>query len=75
MDATATAVQAATHPAGAVDGLSERDQQIIQALSQGIVNKLLHQPTVRLKAHTGNGTGLEYASALQELFGLEHGGA
>ncbi|PLS81571.1 MAG: glutamyl-tRNA reductase [Chloroflexi bacterium] len=55
--------------------LSERDQAIIQALSQGIVNKLLHQPTVRLKAHTASGNGLTYASALQELFGLEHGNA
>ena len=51
--------------------LSERDQQIIEALSQGIVNKLLHQPTVRLKAQAADGTALPYASALQELFGLE----
>ncbi len=55
--------------------LSEREQQIIQALTQGIVNKLLHQPTVRLKERTGDGTGLAYATALQELFGLEHGNA
>lgn len=51
--------------------LSERDQQIIEAMSQGIVNKLLHQPTVRLKAQAADGTALPYASALQELFGLE----
>jgi glutamyl-tRNA reductase len=51
--------------------LSEREQQIIEALSQGIVNKLLHQPTVRLKAQAAEGTALPYASALQELFGLE----
>ncbi len=50
--------------------LSERDQQIIEALSQGIVNKLLHQPTVRLKAQAADGTALPYAAALQELFGL-----
>lgn len=55
--------------------LTERDQAIIQALSQGIVNKLLHQPTVRLKAHTSDGNGLSYASALQDLFGLERGNA
>lgn len=51
--------------------LTERDRQIVEALSQGIVNKLLHQPTVRLKAQTHSSEGLRYASALQELFGLE----
>lgn len=55
--------------------LSEREQQIIEALSQGIVNKLLHQPTVRLKAHSQDGTGLDYAQALQALFGLEQANA
>jgi glutamyl-tRNA reductase len=55
--------------------LSEREQQIIEAMSQGIVNKLLHQPTVRLKQHTAEGAGLEFAAALQELFGLERGHA
>lgn len=55
--------------------LGEREQQIIEALSQGIVNKLLHQPTVRLKAHSQDGAGLEYAAALQALFGLENANA
>lgn len=55
--------------------LSEREQQTIEALTQGIVNKLLHQPTVRLKAQTGNGSALMYANALQELFGLERADA
>lgn len=55
--------------------LSEREQQIIEAMSQGIVNKLLHQPTVRLKQHTAEGDGLRYAATLQELFGLERGHA
>ncbi|HEY0738338.1 MAG TPA: glutamyl-tRNA reductase [Herpetosiphonaceae bacterium] len=55
--------------------LSEREQQTIEALTQGIVNKLLHQPTVRLKAQTSNGSALLYASALQELFGLERADA
>ena len=55
--------------------LSEREQQTIEALTQGIVNKLLHQPTVRLKAQTSNGSALMYANALQELFGLERADA
>jgi glutamyl-tRNA reductase len=52
--------------------LSERDQHMIEALTQGIVNKLLHQPTVRLKEHAGDGSALSYATALQDLFGLEN---
>ncbi|HEX6288397.1 MAG TPA: glutamyl-tRNA reductase [Herpetosiphonaceae bacterium] len=52
--------------------LSEREQQTIEALTQGIVNKLLHQPTVRLKAHSSDGSALAYATALQDLFGLEN---
>jgi glutamyl-tRNA reductase len=52
--------------------LGEREQQAIEALTQGIVNKLLHQPTVRLKAHTSSGSAGVYVNALQELFGLEN---
>jgi glutamyl-tRNA reductase len=55
--------------------LTERDQQIVEALSQSIVNKLLHQPTVRLKAQAADGMALHYAAALQELFGLEESDA
>ncbi len=55
--------------------LTERDQQIIEALSQSIVNKLLHQPTVRLKAQAADGMALHYAAALQVLFGLEESDA
>lgn len=51
--------------------VTEREQQIIEAMSQGIINKLLHHPTVRLKAQAADGAALLYASALQELFGLE----
>lgn len=55
--------------------ITERDREILETLSQGIVNKLLHQPTVRLKAQTTTGSGLDYATALQELFGLESANA
>jgi len=55
--------------------LGERERSIVEALSLGIVNKLLHQPTVRLKQQSENGSGVEFASALRELFGLEQGNA
>ncbi len=53
--------------------LGERERDIVEALSMGIINKLLHQPTVRLKQQSENGSGVEFASALRELFGLEQG--
>lgn len=53
--------------------LEERERQIIEALSANIVNKLLHRPTVRLKNAAARGDGLEYAAALQTLFGLGGG--
>jgi glutamyl-tRNA reductase len=42
----------------------------IQSLSQSLVNKLLHQPTTRLKEKAGQGEVVEYASAVRELFNL-----
>jgi glutamyl-tRNA reductase len=48
--------------------LGERDRESIEALTRGIVNKLLHDPVVRVKDLTG--LGGDYAKALAELFGL-----
>jgi glutamyl-tRNA reductase len=50
--------------------LDEEDRRRIEALSEALVNKLLHEPTVRLKAEAGNGHAAEYASVVSYLFGL-----
>lgn len=42
----------------------------IQHLSQALVNKLLHEPTVALKKQATNGQASEYATTVQHLFGL-----
>ena len=48
----------------------------IQHLSRALVNKLLHEPTVALKKQATNGHAAEYASTVQDLFGLsEQNGA
>ena len=39
-------------------------------MAHRIVNKLLHQPTVRLKACAASGNGHAYANAVRELFDL-----
>ena len=43
---------------------------VIDALTQGIVNKLLHEPTVRVKDAAGTPRGDFYADALGALFDL-----
>jgi glutamyl-tRNA reductase len=49
--------------------LSESERRIIAAMTHRIVQKILHEPTVRLKEYASNGHG-EYGEALRELFGL-----
>jgi glutamyl-tRNA reductase len=51
--------------------LSEDDQQAITLLTRSIVNKILHQPTVRLKESAADNDGAVYMDALQKLFDLE----
>lgn len=48
----------------------EHTRQIVTLLAHRLVNRLLHQPTARLRmqAHEGNGHG--YAHAVKELFAL-----
>jgi glutamyl-tRNA reductase len=51
-------------------GLSDADRQRIEAMSEALVNKLLHDATLRLKAEAGNGHAAEYAAAIRHLFAL-----
>jgi glutamyl-tRNA reductase len=56
-----------------VRNLGDVDPQIlahIQSLSQSLVNKLLHQPTTRLKEKAGQGQVVEYVLAVRDLFNL-----
>ena len=51
--------------------LSELDpeaRRAVEAMSEGLVNKLLHEPTVRLKEAAGTARGELYADALGALF-------
>jgi glutamyl-tRNA reductase len=48
-------------------------QEKVSRMIYRIVNKLLHEPTVRLKAAAAEGNGVEYAQALRELFALDVG--
>ncbi|HUF84439.1 MAG TPA: glutamyl-tRNA reductase [Acidimicrobiia bacterium] len=55
---------------GRLDGLDSRARDAVEALTRGIVNKLLHDPTVRVKDAAGSPRGDLYADALVELFDL-----
>ena len=51
--------------------LSPDEQAIIERFSHSIMNKFLHEPSVRLKAAAANGRGLGVVDTARYLFGLE----
>jgi glutamyl-tRNA reductase len=51
--------------------LTPAERQQIERLSEALVNKLLHDPTGRLKAEAANGKSAEYAAAVRDLFALD----
>ena len=53
-----------------LDALPDDARSVIDALTQGIVNKLLHEPTVRLKDAAGTARGELYSDALGTLFDI-----
>jgi glutamyl-tRNA reductase len=57
-----------------LDGLSAQERKVVLALSQRLVNKIMHQPTVRLKQHAGAREAYRYSEAIRDLFGIDDGG-
>ncbi|MFP2913507.1 glutamyl-tRNA reductase, partial [Pyxidicoccus sp. 3LFB2] len=55
------------------DGLNDKQRRSIEAMGRAIVNKLLHEPTSRLRAVGPEGEGNRLAGAAAELFGLLEG--
>jgi glutamyl-tRNA reductase len=51
--------------------LDERERRIVEALTVGIVNKLLHTPTVNLKRASREQRGSDYTQLLRHLFELD----
>lgn len=50
--------------------LDDQQRAAVEALTKGIVAKLLHDPTVALKSSAGSPTGDQLASALRQLFDI-----
>ena len=53
--------------------LSEEDRARLEVMARAIVNRLLHEPTLRLKAAEGDESYL-YVQTLRELFGIDAAG-
>jgi glutamyl-tRNA reductase len=53
-----------------MDKISSRQKEIIDILTRRIINKLLYEPTARLKEHAGNGDGESFDRVIRELFAI-----
>ena len=53
--------------------LSSADREAIEHFSRSLMNKFLHEPSVRLRAAAANGQGLTIVDALRYLFGIDRG--
>jgi|tagenome__1003787_1003787.scaffolds.fasta_scaffold20989297_5 glutamyl-tRNA reductase len=53
------------------ESLSDADRERVETLARAVVNRMLHEPTVRIKAAAETGGSYIYLQALRELFGLE----
>tara|TARA_B100000686_G_C16744287_1_gene948480 strand:- start:445 stop:1704 length:1260 start_codon:yes stop_codon:yes gene_type:complete len=56
--------------AGRLASLDKSQQEAVETLVTGIIGKLLHEPTVRLKDAAGTARGERLAEALRDLFDL-----
>ncbi len=52
-------------------GLDPHDREEFQQTVRRVVEKLLHQPTVRVQELASGGEAVDYAAALRELFALD----
>jgi glutamyl-tRNA reductase len=55
-------------------GSGEETRRVMEALSQAIVNKVLHAPMVKLKDSSRAGHGRRWTEMISELFGLHRPG-
>jgi glutamyl-tRNA reductase len=51
--------------------LSDEDRAAVEALTRGLLNKLLHAPTTRLREAAGNGRGTGVLDTVRYLFELD----
>ncbi|GMR04414.1 MAG: glutamyl-tRNA reductase [Thermodesulfobacteriota bacterium] len=54
-----------------LDGLSEKDKKTLDAMTRSVVNKILHNPVVRIKKDASKVEGDQYIDTVRKLFDLE----
>ena len=54
-----------------INGLSSEQAEGVEIFSRALMNKFLHEPSVRLRAAAANGRGLGVVDAARYLFALE----
>ena len=54
--------------------LDEHEQELVATMSHRLLNKILHEPTLRLKKEAAVGSGVAYTSAMRYLFDLDSKG-
>jgi glutamyl-tRNA reductase len=57
--------------ASRLSDLDDRERDAVEAVTRAIVNKLLHEPTVRVKSMAGTADGVGFTEALATLFDLD----
>jgi glutamyl-tRNA reductase len=55
---------------GRIAALDPKQREAVEAVTRGVLAKLLHEPTVRLKDAAGTAKGERLSDALRELFDL-----
>ena len=62
--------QELAHVMRKMEHLSPHDREAVEHFSRALMNKFLHEPSVRLRAAASNGRGLAVVDALRYLFAL-----
>lgn len=57
-----------------LEHLPASERAVVEELSRSLMNKFLHEPSVRLRAAASNGRGLGVVDTVRYLFGLERSG-
>ncbi len=53
------------------ESLSEADRERLRTMARALVSRMLHEPTLRLKASVDEDAAFGYVTALRDLFGLD----
>ncbi|MDH3752647.1 MAG: glutamyl-tRNA reductase [Acidimicrobiia bacterium] len=69
-DAEALRTAELARHAARLGDMSDADRELVEAITRGVMKKLLHEPTVRLKDAAGTARGDRLAEALRDLFDL-----